>query len=51
MPLAPPPRGGEPRLYSDMTIAKDDLLLDFGIALTIGALIILFLQLAPVGAF
>ncbi len=34
-----------------MTIAKDDILLDFGIALTIGALMILFLQLAPIGAF
>jgi hypothetical protein len=32
-----------------MTIAKDDLLLDLGIALTIGTLIVLFLQLAPIG--
>ena len=34
-----------------MTIAKDDILLDLGIALTIGALLILFLQLIPVVAF
>jgi hypothetical protein len=34
-----------------MTIAKNDILLDCGIALTIGALMILFLQLAPAGAF
>jgi hypothetical protein len=34
-----------------MTFAKDDILLGLGIALTIGAVIVLFLRLALIGAF
>ena len=37
-------------LYSVMTIPKNDILLSFGIALTIGTLIVLFLRIAPIGA-